>query len=114
MIRTFILINIGWAFDDVTDLHMSASMLKQLFSFGNGTLIQNWQFNTFSQLTIYTVALFTAIWLVISILKERGIDVRKSISKLALPVRWAIYLALIMSVPFFQAANMVGFIYAQF
>ena len=114
MLRTFILINIGWAFDDVTDLHMSASMLKQLFSFGNGNLIQNWQFNTFSQLTIYTVALFCAIWLVISILKERGIDVRKSISKLALPVRWAIYLALIMSVPFFQAANMVGFIYAQF
>ena len=114
MLRTFILINIGWAFDDVTDLHMSASMLKQLFSFGNGNLIQNWKFDTFSQLTIYTVALFSAIWLVISILKEKGIDVRKSISRLALPVRWAIYLALIMSVPFFQAANMVGFIYAQF
>ena len=47
-------------------------------------------------------------------LKEKGIDVRKSIANLALPLRWAIYLALIMSVPFFQAANMAGFIYAQF
>ncbi len=41
ILRTFLLINIGWAFDDVTDLHMSTSMLKQLFSFGNGNLIQN-------------------------------------------------------------------------
>lgn len=114
MLRTFILINIGWAFDDVTDLHMSTSMIKQLFTFTNGNLIQNWKFDTFSELTIYTVGLFSVIWLIISILKEKGVDVRKSISKLALPVRWAIYLALILSVPFFQAANMVGFIYAQF
>ena len=114
MLRTFILINIGWAFDDVTDLHMSFSMFKQLFSFNNGALISNWKFDTFSQLTLYTVGLFTFIWLIISILKEKGVDVRLAISKLALPLRWAIYLALILSVPFFQAANMVGFIYAQF
>lgn len=114
MLRTFILINIGWAFDDVTDLHMSFTMLKQLFSFNNGALIGNWKFDTFSQLTLYTVGLFTFIWLIISILKEKGVDVRLAISKLALPLRWAIYLALILSVPFFQAANMVGFIYAQF
>ena len=114
ILRTFILINIGWAFDDVTDLHMSTSMIKQLFTFTNGNLIQNWKFDTFSELTIYTVGLFSVIWLIISILKEKGVDVRKSISKLALPVRWTIYLALILSVPFFQAANMVGFIYAQF
>ena len=114
MLRTFILINIGWAFDDVTDLHMSVSMLKQLFTFTNGHLMENWQFNTFSELTLYTVGLFSAIWILVSILKEKGVDVRKSISKLSLPIRWAIYLALIMSVPFFQAANMVGFIYAQF
>ncbi len=114
IVRTFLLVNIGWAFDDVTDLKMSFSMLKSLFTFTNGSLIQNWQFNTFSQLTIYTVALFSVIWFIVSILKEKGIDVRLSISKLKLPLRWAIYLALILSVPFFQAANMVGFIYAQF
>lgn len=114
MVRTFLLINIGWAFDDVTDLHMSFTMIKQLFSFNTGNLIQNWRFDTFSELTIYTVTLFCIIWLVVSILKEKGVDVRKAISKLALPVRWAIYLALILSVPFFQAANMAGFIYAQF
>ena len=114
MLRTFLLVNIGWAFDDVADLHMSASMIRQLFSFTNGSLMQNWKFDTFSELTIYTVALFSAIWLIVSIMKEKGIDVRRFIAKQALPIRWAVYLALILSVPFFQAANMAGFIYAQF
>ena len=114
ILRTFLLINIGWVFDEVTDLNMSFSMLKQLFSFNTNSLIQNWKFDTFSELTIYTVVFFCMIWLVISVLKEKNIDVRKKIASFSLPSRWVIYLALILSVPFFQAANMVGFIYAQF
>jgi hypothetical protein len=47
-------------------------------------------------------------------MKEQEINVREFISTKPLPVRWAIYILLILSVPFFQAANMVGFIYAQF
>ena len=114
ILRTFFLVNIGWAFDDVSDLGMSFSLIKQAFSFSSNGLIQNWKFDTFSELTIYTVLFFSALWLVTSIMKEKGINVREFISKRPLPVRWAIYLFLILSVPFFQAANMVGFIYAQF
>jgi hypothetical protein len=114
IIRTFLLINIGWVFDEVADLEQSFSMLKQLFRFNSGNLISNWKFDTFSELTIYTVILFCLIWFIISVLKEKNVDVRKKIGSLALPIRWIIYLALILSVPFFQAANMAGFIYAQF
>ena len=114
ILRTFLLVNIGWVFDEVTDLKMSFSMLKQLFSFNTNSLIKNWKFDTFSELTIYTVIFFCMIWFVISILKERNIDVRKKIASFSLPLRWIIYLALVLCVPFFQAANMVGFIYAQF
>ncbi len=114
ILRTFLLVNIGWVFDEVTDLRQSFSMLKQLFKFDTGSLISNWKFDTFSELTIYTVALFCLIWFVISVLKEKNIDVRRKIESFAIPVRWSIYLALILSVPFFQAANMAGFIYAQF
>lgn len=112
--RTFILINIGWVFDDVSDLIMSKSLLMQLFSFNNGALIRNWKFDTFSKLTIYTVLFFCLIWLIISIMKERKINVREFISNKPLPIRWTIYILLILCIPFFQAANMVGFIYAQF
>lgn len=114
IIRTFILVNIGWAFDDVTDLKQSFSMLKQLFSFNTGNLINNFKFTTFSEKTIFTVLLFCIIWFFISLKKEKDINVRESIANLALPIRWCIYLALILSIPFFQAANMAGFIYAQF
>ncbi len=114
ILRTFLLVNIGWVFDEVTDLKQSLSMLKQLFKFNTGNLISNWKFDTFSELTICTVVLFCLIWFIISVLKEKNIDVRKKIESFALPIRWIIYLALILSVPFFQAANMTGFIYAQF
>lgn len=114
IIRTFYLINIGCLLDDVTDLSMSWSMTKQLFNPTNFQLISNWSFTTFSKLTIFTVLLFSAVWFFISILKEKNIDIRVSISKLKLPLRWTIYLALILSIPFFQAANMAGFMYAQF
>lgn len=114
ILRTFLLINIGWVFDEVNDLGQSLSMLKQLFRFNTGNLISNWKFDTFSELTIYTVILFCLIWFITSVLKEKNVDIRKKIGSLALPIRWIIYLALILSVPFFQAANMAGFIYAQF
>ena len=58
ILRTFLLVNIGWVFDEVTDLKMSFSMLKQLFSFNTNSLIKNWKFDTFSELTIYTVIFF--------------------------------------------------------
>lgn len=112
--RTFLLVNIGWVFDDVADLGQSFRMLRQLFSFKTGSLISNFQFLTFSPKTIFTVLLFCIVWLIVSIQKERGCNIRECIASWALPVRWAAYLALILSVPFFQAANMAGFIYAQF
>ena len=114
VLRTFILVNISWVFDEVTDLTQSFSMLRQLFNFGNGALIHNWRFDTFSEKTIFTVLFFCAVWLVVSILKEKGTDVRERIALLPIPARWVLYLALVLSTPFFQAANMEGFIYAQF
>lgn len=114
IVRTFYLINLGCLLDDVENLGQSLSMTKQLFDFRTFYLIKNWSFSTFSELTIYTVLFFTAIWVCCSILKEKKVDVRFAISKLPLPVRWTIYLALILSIPFFQAANMTGFMYAQF
>lgn len=112
--RTFVLVNIAWVFDDVKDLSQSLSMLRQLFDFKTFYLISNFEFKTFGSKTIFTVLLFSAILFVISLLKENGVNIREGIGRAALPVRWLIYLALILSVPFFQAANMAGFIYARF
>lgn len=115
IIRTFLLINIGWVFDDdTTGLPMSFSMIGRAFDFTTNKLFSNYHPYSYSKLTIITVLFFTTIWFLISVLKEKEIDVCKKISSLPLLLRWAIYLGLILATPFFQASQMAGFIYAQF
>ena len=115
IVRTFILVNIGWVFDDnTTGLDMSFSMIRQAFSFNTGHLSVNYNPFTYTELTLVTVIFFSAIWFLVSLKKEKGINVLKKISEKHLIVRWIIYIALIMSTPFFQASKMAGFIYAQF
>jgi D-alanyl-lipoteichoic acid acyltransferase DltB (MBOAT superfamily) len=114
IIRTFLIILIGYILDEISDLHQMLGMTKQLFSFTNGNLIENFSYDGFGILTILVVFLFSAIWFIVSIMKERGIDVRKKIAAFPLFLRWGIYLALILSTPFFQASDALGFMYANF
>lgn len=114
ILRTFVLVNIGWVFDDVKDLKQSFSLLKRLFSFNTFGCISNFKFIDFSEKTIFVVLFFSILWFVVSVLKEKGISIRESLSGKPLILRWAVYIFLILSVPFFQSANMAGFIYAQF
>ena len=55
------------------------------------------------------VVIFTIVVLVISILKEKGIDIRKEIAKKHIVLRWTIYFVLILSVLLFGAYG-VGYI----
>lgn len=112
--RTFFLVNISWLFDDVTDLRQSYSMLRQLFDFSSWHLISNFHFVTFGANAIFPILIFGALWLAVSLCEEKNIDVRKKTASLPLLLRWSIYLILIFSVPFFQASQTAGFIYAQF
>jgi len=114
IIRTFYLVNLGCLLDDVTDLHQSWGMTKQLFSFTNWNLIRNFSFQGFGAKTIFVVLLFSAVWFVVSIRKEQGADIRKSIASRPLVLRWTLYMVLILSIPFFQSSHMAGFMYAQF
>jgi hypothetical protein len=114
ILRTFVLVNVGWVFDDVKDLKQSFSLLKRLFSFNTFGCISNFKFIDFSEKTIFVVLFFSILWFIVSVLKEKGISIRESLSGKPLILRWAVYIFLILSVPFFQSANMAGFIYAQF
>ena len=64
------------------------------------------------------IAVGVVILLVIGILQEKGIHVREAIARRPLPVRWALYLALVMAVIVFGAYGRgyeaVDFIYGQF
>ena len=54
----------------------------------------------------------------VGLLQEKGIEIRKSIAQWTLPARWAVYLALVLSVIIFGAYGIgyeaVDFIYGQF
>ena len=114
IIRTFLIILVGYILDEISDVKQMFGMVKQLFSFWNSNLISNFSYSGFGKLTIVVVLLFSAVWFVVSVQKECGKDVRLQISKLPLVIRWGIYLALILSIPFFQASDSIGFMYANF
>lgn len=117
IIRTFILVNIGWFFDMGVSFSAAVQMIKDTV----------YQIN-FAQLTdgslfgmgmkpkdFAIIGLGCLIWLIISILKERGKDIRETVAGCPLPVRWALYLALIFATPLLgYIGTTTGFIYAQF
>ena len=63
-------------------------------------------------------AIGAAVIFTVSLLQEKGIEIRESIAQWALPVRWAVYLALVLAVIIFGAYGIgyeaVDFIYGQF
>ena len=56
------------------------------------------------------------IWFIVSLLKEKGIDIREALDRKPWIVRWAVYGALIEAIPVFgkESNTIGGFMYAQF
>lgn len=116
--RTFVLINIGWYFDRANSLGEACYMM--LYS------VKGFQFSTLFDGSLFNLGLkpvqigilFGAcmVWFIVSVLKEKNIDIRDAVSRRILPIRWAIYIALIVSIPLLGnvSAKVGGFIYAQF
>lgn len=97
ILRTFFLVNIGFVFFRADNVGMALSMLRSMFTsvhlggILNGSLFMlglDW-----IEMTIAAISL--VILLVISILQEKGIKIRESISQRKLPVRWMIWYALL-------------------
>ena len=117
IIRTFVIVNIGWYFDrclHLTDAFamlgktLCAPMLSQLT---DGTLL-----TLGISLGDYAVLLGTLIILVtVSVMQERGMSVRKWLMTLSLPRRWLLlYILLFYTMFFYVPDAMTGFIYAVF
>lgn len=113
--RTFLIINLGCLLDEVRNLGQSLGMAKQLFDFSNFRLIENFSTKSFDKFTIGISLFFFACVFFVSLYKEnkKG-SVRERIASLPLVIRWGLYLALIFSIPAFQASDTIGFMYAKF
>ncbi len=116
--RTFILVNIGWYFDDPKTLSDSLLLMKNtvtgmsLSPLMDGSLLE--LAGGYSRIAI--ILLGCVVWLIVSILKEKNIDIRKELTSRPIYVRWPVYIALVMSIPLigYISEEVGGFIYAQF
>ncbi len=117
IIRTFILVNIGWFFDGpnlkeglymlkriVTDFTPGRETVTIIHSLGLEKLDYMW-------LLLGIVTVF-----VISLLKENGVKIRESLWKMKLPLRWLIIYSLIFMTVIMAVSEggLSGFAYAQF
>ena len=114
IIRTFILVNIGWYFDmaDSQALCMIRWSIQGLsFSQLNSSLL-----DLGIEARDYIIIIAGCIIVfIISVLKEKGIAIRESIAAKPLAVRWAAYYALIAVILIFGYIGATqGFIYANF
>jgi len=117
MLRTFILVNIGWLFDGcktATDAFIAMKRIVLDFHYHElwdgrflklGLAMRDWK--------ILLIA--TVILLITSIMKERGVHLRDYIAAKPLVIRWAVYLLLVFATaPFGYVGTTTEFMYAQF
>lgn len=114
IIRTFILVNIGWYFDDVNNLKESFILLRNTFLPTN-TFYDNGYLGLLKYQYIYVIFAIMILFIV-SVLKERNINIRERIDAMPVVIKWGIWIALIFAIPLMginpQAGS--GFMYANF
>lgn len=124
IIRTFIIVNIGWYFDRIIDVKKSFIYLKNtFFSFGNISEVftKNYLkeiFGSISDFESHFVLVFIgcAITFIVSILQERKIDVYSAIQRKNIVFRWSCYYVplILIILSFSFSAGDAGFMYAQY
>ena len=105
MLRTTILVFFGELFFRAEHVKRGMIMLGKMFtnftlaSFKDGTILKiGMDAKDFMIVIVFTILVF-----IISVLKERNVNVRESISKKNIVIRWIIYYAIIISILLFGA-----------
>ncbi|MBQ8129346.1 MAG: MBOAT family protein [Clostridia bacterium] len=120
VLRTFVIVNIGWFFDRCAHAGDALSMMGRVVTDLRAEQITaEWLGQCglpapdAAVLAAYTLLLFG-----VSLAAERGVQVRDGLLRLPLPLRWALLYALIFSVLIFgvwgSGFNEASFIYFQF
>lgn len=117
--RTFIVVNIGWYFDRITNVITAFySMKKSLLNFDLSTFGLDYKI-IFDGVKIYgmrTVVFACIFVFIVSVLEENKLDVRDLLYKAPLLLRWMIYLVVILITlfSFTRVGTIGGFMYANF
>lgn len=119
IVRTFIVVNIGWYFDRIVDVKVALySLKKSIFNLNIGMLMEEYPiiFDGIKAYGVQLAILGCLIVLVVSLLEENKINVREVLYKAPLFVRWVIYTFMIILILFSctRTGDVGGFMYANF
>lgn len=123
IIRTFILVNISWLFDMSADVKQAFIMFKNMFTkfdwtplFDGSIFADNPGYISYMDIQFIAIAIGIIVVFIISVLKEKKIDVAQKVVSLPWQVRGLMYLAVIFMLPMIGMPpdSVGGFIYAQF
>ena len=119
IIRTFLIVSFSWFFDRSDTLRHAGVMIRQAFTHFDLSCLA--QVNAgkggpaYVPAALATIGIGCVVMVVFGILEERGVDVRKRLAALPLPVTFIVYMALLVLIGMFGLTGVPrGFIYAQF
>ena len=120
ILRTFIIVNIGWFFDRSQNGFDAFARIHSLIADWrphevSAAVLDSMQLPAHDRIVLVIGAL---IILFVSILREKGINIRHRLSTLPFPLRWLIFLSMILSVVIFgvwgSGYEEAAFLYYQF
>lgn len=117
IIRTFILVNIGWYFDMAGSFKDALIMMKYtVVGFSPSLLFDGSLLRLGIGVRDYWIILIGCIVIfVISLLKEKGVSIRESIANKNIVIRWGIwYVFILLIIIFGYTEGVQAFLYANF
>lgn len=119
ILRTFALFNIGQYFDLTSSFKEAFSIIRYSVSYFRPSeflMISSGKLGTeYTPYALLTLCIACIIWFVISVLKERGMDMEMTLTKMPFILEFGIFLVLFICIPLFSPMSVArGFIYAQF
>lgn len=120
VLRTFLLVNISWFFDRASSLSQAFQMIKNALQHFNPrdllTISMGESGTGFTPISLAIILLGVIILFSVSLLQERGIQIRHALAAKPLLIRLFVYLFSIYALPLLgqPPSSTGGFIYAQF
>lgn len=117
IIRTFIIVNITNFYDIAPELYASNRMLIECFTKAH---ISQLSLSTLTsiglkQADLIVVLIGCLILFIVSVLKERGVNIREAVAGKNIVIRWSLYIGLIMFILLYgSTSGTTDFIYANF
>ena len=119
ILRTFILFNLGQYFDCVSSVGEALKMMKYSvtsFQPSQFLMISSGKLGVeYTPYALLTLLIGCVIWFIVSVLKEKGINMEEVAVKTPIALEFLICILLLISIPLFSPMSVArGFIYAQF